>query len=670
MKPAALPALSTANGAGGYTPEAPPVPEEPHALPGIHLVELTPPAAEPPPAAVNADRRLQTKISVTEKDRTLRELLPVLSRLAGVRLTAGNDVADDRASLFLKERPAGEVLTLLARHFDFRWYRKGEGYELVQDRAAKKREDALRKGELAPIEAQLNLATRLTAWKPEQLQDRIKELDAQLQAPGTAEVERARLTAEKQVVIDVLVSAPAVTTSLTLFRGLSAEQIDEILAGGELRFSSANGTLSAELAERIHETTASLAQIFGDLPKLQADATIRLTDGEEEEFVPPTRRRRQLHLECKFTTLRGTRKEPRNWGSRWSPALPAPAAGQSSAGAAEGRDPALRTTVELELPGPERQPPPIVGGSLSAQAATGTVWGKRATVGDVAQALFRATGLEVVTDGFVGARIDPALLRGWRTVASVLDTLANEQDYSWSKRGKLVLLRDRRYYLDRPAEAPDRLVRPFRQRVLKAGRLGLDDLAGLTAALTDPQVHSLGDYWGWYLEDSGILPADWLFTHRQHLRFWAALSPAQRAEAAAGGGLPVARMTPGQQRLWLQGLSAPPESASTPAPEQPTPTAAEVGDGGFRLKTAEAQQLLYLHTSDDGKRRLGNTLSVEGPATLDVRKFMSFDPPSSAVEPAGPQHTLDVYHFSYHLGGKTEPVRAVSVRIPRLMKVR
>src|SRR5262245_49670604 len=71
---------------------------------------------QPAVAAVfRGDTRLDQKVSLTQKNVPLGEVLPPLGRTLHVPLTANVDAADDKVSLFLKERPAAEVLSLVAR---------------------------------------------------------------------------------------------------------------------------------------------------------------------------------------------------------------------------------------------------------------------------------------------------------------------------------------------------------------------------------------------------------------------------------------------------------------------------------------------------------------------------------------------------------------------------
>ncbi|MGV3720737.1 MAG: hypothetical protein ACO1SX_07480, partial [Actinomycetota bacterium] len=601
------------------------------------------------------DAALAPLLTLKEKDRPLGELLPRLGRQLKTRLSAARSVSDDKVSLFLTKRPAAETLTLIGRHLGFRWRRTTDGYELLQDIAGKQREEALFRNELEPIETQLNLASRLMRLPQKELRARLDELDAKLKTDSLTPAERATMGAEKQIAIDALVASTTVGTSLAMFRALTPAQVDALLGGTELTYSTATGTLAPILAEKIYETTATLESINGPQAKLQADATIRVTDVADQDDVPPPRKDRQLRLECQYNTVRGERGKPLYWGTRWAPTIPDLPDTDAAVTSATTTDPDLKRLVELMLPGPARQPGRWNGGGgVIGAAVLGYVWTRQATLAEVAEAIQHATGLEVVADSFVSARIDPALLRPRQPLIDVLGTLARELDYKWEKKGRLITLRSRRYYRDRPAEAPSRIVNAFRDQVLRENALSLDSLASLCAALPDPQVRSMYRYWGWYLEDTRILPVDSLFPRRAHFRFWNGLSPTQKSAARAGAVLPVAQMLPAQQALWTAALFAPPVSSRTPSPELRGPTPAELSGGGFSLRSYEAQLMSFITPVDDGKRLVGTSISVEGPRSVDPLKFVSTEN-GGKPEGAGPQVSATGYEFRYFLGGRKEP---------------
>jgi hypothetical protein len=95
-------------------------------------------------AELPEDPRLDPAVSLAERDRPLGELVAALGREIDVPLRASRDTANDKVTLFLKERPAREVMALLARHFDFQWVRGETRYELIQNEESRAREAALR----------------------------------------------------------------------------------------------------------------------------------------------------------------------------------------------------------------------------------------------------------------------------------------------------------------------------------------------------------------------------------------------------------------------------------------------------------------------------------------------------------------------------------------------
>jgi len=639
--------------------------------PGQVLPVAFVPTPEPPEeggsvaVTLRGDTRLSSRMILAEKDRTLGELLPRLGKRLHVPLTAGREVADDKLTLFLRERSAAEALTLAARHLGFKWHRTGEGYELRQDLASRQREQALLRNELQPIETQLNLAAR---WLPETVarkKERMAEIDAQIKGGGIGAEEQARLSAERRTLTDAWLEPARVDASLMLFRSLTPAQVDAVLAGGEFRYSTANGTLPPLIATRVYDSTAILEQTFGPQARVQADVTLSLSDVEDLDELPPSRKNRQLLLRTQFSTIRGSKEDPHYWGAGWAPPVPAPVLPPPD-GMVTDLD--LKRTVELNLPGPDRQPPTIMGGSMICAAQLGNVWPKQATVADVAEAIHRSSGLEVVADSFVSARLDPALLRGRRPLAEVLQKVAEELDYTWEKRGKLLLLRDRRFYRDRPAEVPERLLQPFRARVIQQGTLTLDELAELAARLSDTQARGMYRYWGWYLEGTGILPTDYFFGHRQHLRFWASLSPMQRAMLRSGGTLAVADLLPAQRQLWADGLTSPPETARTPSDGQRIPNVAEVAQGSFRLRITENTAALFITPVVDGKRQPATGIIVEGKPGYDIRKLVQSEAGNPPIEMAAPPLSLAGYSFQYYVGGEPKPLRTARVLIAPLQK--
>jgi beta-lactamase regulating signal transducer with metallopeptidase domain len=554
-------------------------------------------------AALSGDARLDAGITAAWKGRPLGEALTALGRDLQVPLRASRDTADEKVSLFLGERPAREVLLLLSRHFDFRWSRREDGYELGQSAAARSREAALREEErvaqLAAIHASMERAARMGALPREPLEARDKELRELLSQEDLAPEERARVEEEAAVLADTLHAgrAPAVV----IYQGLGPAQVRHLLEGRELHLSARDGTLPPAAARLVRQASVETAQLMARFWGIsrqealgehlpggagEAGALVRLYDTGNSQVGPPPRGGFPLRLE--FTFPAGDGEDP--WSSRipWSvEARPLP---QSSAIATATDDPALTQRVRLELRAPRaRRSPADPDYESTWQFFGGSAWpAGMETLADLGEALHRATGLQIVADGYIRARLAPESVAGERSVVSILDQVANELDYTWRKEGSLIFLRSRPYYRDRVEEVPERILRPWRRQVTANRAATLDHLAWLAAALTDPQAHGVHQYWGWYFEDTPALPpnrgAGGFNGSRQHLRFWAGLGPAQRRAALAGRILPAAQMTSAQRQAFLTALMAPAGYENDPSGLRQVPTLPAILDGGFRLE--------------------------------------------------------------------------------------
>jgi hypothetical protein len=202
---------------------------------------------------LDRDSRLDVKLSLAEKDRPLGDIVAGLGREINVPLRASRDIADDRATLFLDDRPAVEVLGLVARQFDFQWYRRGNGYELGQTIASRNREAALRAQALgeewAAVRTEMERRPAMADTPRARLVDREQEIVQRLQDEDLDDSELQRLSEERTLVVDAL--HPGRAPAQAIFRALNPDQIQQLLAGRDLWLSSADGTLPRRIAEMV-----------------------------------------------------------------------------------------------------------------------------------------------------------------------------------------------------------------------------------------------------------------------------------------------------------------------------------------------------------------------------------------------------------------------------------
>jgi hypothetical protein len=575
----------------------------------VWILVLPASAASPHPAdnSLQQDPRLDVKVSIAQKDRPLREILAALRCEMKVPLRAGRDTADDKATLFLDERPAAEVMARIAGQFDFQWRPYREGYELVQTPASQARERALREqklqAELSAVQAEMERPPLLVDTPRWRLEESEAEIAQRLQSEDMEASERDRLSEERAAIIEAL--HPGRAPAVAIYRSLTDSQVRLLLEGHDLWLSSAGGTLPPALAEPIRQAereamTLSPWTAFFELlgperwPPANTELVVRLVDpsDEIEGPLPPG----EPHLRLEFIVPIRHEGDWQIWGIpgwRADGKLPVPAVTPTKTD-----DPALMQPVALTL---SRLVPPL---SPEEQRAPdllpdrGTWPPELPTLGDVSEALHQTTGLEIVADSFVRDRLDAetaAALNGHlQPVARLLDRVANSLDYTWRKEGNVLYFRSRHWPRNRAEEVPERFLRPFRQRVQRTGAATLDDLAGLAAALTDAQARGLSHYWGWYFQDTPALPpiggSGGFYGCRRLLRFWASLTPMQRAAALKGVILPFSRLEFRQRQAYVESLGSLKGSGFFGELYRPA-APEEVAEGGFGCQVDRSPEM-------------------------------------------------------------------------------
>lgn len=95
------------------------------------------------------DPRLAEKLSFQANCLPFPQALAQMSAKTGVSLTADSSLKDDLVLLQVRERPIGEVMTRLAKHFSLAWERTGEApeykYNVGQSAEARRAEDTVRR---------------------------------------------------------------------------------------------------------------------------------------------------------------------------------------------------------------------------------------------------------------------------------------------------------------------------------------------------------------------------------------------------------------------------------------------------------------------------------------------------------------------------------------------
>jgi hypothetical protein len=210
-----------------------------------------------------------------------------------------------------------------------------------------------------------------------------------------------------------------------------------------------------------------------------------------------------------------------------------------------------------------------------------TGWSFRDLLPDVA----RTYDVQILSDAYAntqGGFQTPGTLPTEPTALfALLDGLAGFRQ-SWDHHGRLIRLRDRTWFLDRPKEIPLRLIRRWKPLLDQYGMLPLDECARAAAELTDVQLESLRGL------SSELELADYLsnlgglYHARYPLRLYASLSPAEQQALHRGEAIPVTRMTPAQRPLFLAALQEEDRQRSEPM------DLAQWAGGSFSMALASA----------------------------------------------------------------------------------
>jgi hypothetical protein len=567
-------------------------------------------AAKRPGSVLRAVAGLDQPVTYTETKIPLGELIAKVAADTHVALGAAPDVADEPVAVVVQALPARELLEQIADLLDYRWSvrrvgdreaeRSGKGgkegrgaesprpnaqgptpnaprptpsFEIWQDLASKQREETLRRAVTGAAE------------------ERFRQ-----------EVARAvQMAGFSQPQIDAIVAANEREHQRR--RGLSPEQrgaIEEspeekkraLWAGTAYRLRAPMARVSAKLVGRLtprqwsellqerQSIAFSTQPTAGELP-LPPDLarTIRETRPEPVErhmaagnaALDEHLRRREQELRDQWAAATGFRVTVSHGGGLTGRGSLAVQVGVQpirsgapfrsiSFGLDNGTwlifsDGAPDVRPESELLRPERlaamAKDPVFGiqkpfktEALPPAGDEDAAWKLQELLPDLA----RAYGVQFLADAYWNA---PSFgpVRSLEKKPTALFALLDQwvsYAYTWDRREKLIRLRSRTWYFDRPREIPLRLARRWQALYERDGGLSLDEYAASVAALPEAQSEGLRD-----VEEHLRLPGLDVHSQRLFLRLYGELLLAQRQALWQGVSLPVAQLSPDQRDLFL-----------------------------------------------------------------------------------------------------------------------
>jgi hypothetical protein len=549
---------------------------------------------------------LDKRVTYTETKIPLGELVQKVAAETGVPLVAARDVADEPVAVVVKEFPARELLQQLANLLDYQWGRRGQSgawrYEIWQDLASKRREEALRQAVFADVEQRfrqelgryLEMATlsqeqieRLVAAE-EQRRQELDKLTPEQRAALDSRPEARERNQRFSIAQTLLSPVPRVLVSL--LSRLAPQQWAILHEEGSITFSTepqspASGNPALHLPDEVGRIfRASQLRIY--LPRARGVAS----DSESEAQM----RRREKGLQERWAAATGYRVTIRltadqlPMGGPFSLSAEATPLrnGAPSQFSVAGRGPGTslflsvdpvdfqqRAVADTPQRRAELEKNPVMGVKKSfkpeatpradrSEPWTNSGW----RVQELMPALARTYGIQFISDAYWGvpsyseqevATREPAALY------TLLDRLAGYTHF-WDRQGNLVRLRSRAWFFDRPGEVPLRLLRHWKELCDEHGALPLEAYLEMVTSLTDGQLQTLGT-----LVNAGLLPRELhdlstVHSARYALRLYGSLSPVQRQALWQGRAISVSQMTPTQRQLFAAAFREPRRARLTP----------------------------------------------------------------------------------------------------------
>lgn len=537
--------------------------------------------------AAVVDARLFQKLTLQLKGTSLEEFCAALERQTRVAIRASRGIQDEKVTVFVKDRPARELMREVSRLFGFMWIRSGEEgaykYELVQDLRSQLAEQELRNRDLNA--ALLALDEKMGAYQPylgltpEQIRSKLQN------AQGA---ERAGL--QKFL-------GPQ-WGGMQVYHRLTPGERAALLAGQALKYDTASARPDRRLPE---EWRKPLIRTFGDQAMAWSDQENNLIIGPMEflkqQGLSPTPivdwpgASAQVSLSINHSELGEVALQsetgyvtpykdrtpgvsaPGVLATAQSPSVARP--DNAAANARERGYPAFRPVVSFrpepscpvwkaaEKARKEGKEPPggavvvpgqrtYAGNEFQCLERAQRLAEPHLTSADVWEEVHRKTGLPIVADFYSRLYPRPALTIEKKSVFEALCKTGDELGARWKRDGEYLLCRSTSFFWDKQKEVPNRLLERWTHDATEQGGLPFADLVEM-ASLSDQQLDSkrVADLVShcWDLKEWNLMDTPMgYYAARPWLRLLAELPVSYRERARSEEGLALGQIPPAHQQ--------------------------------------------------------------------------------------------------------------------------
>lgn len=500
------------------------------------------------------DAALSASVTLAVKGESLADTLKLLQKQTGVQLQAARDVADQKVTIFVDDKPLRKVMEGLSVLLEYHWTAKDLGgrkvYEIWEDEKTRlARDEWFNKAAAKAWEeadAELQRKSEFAAMSEEQLNDLRQQLSAKLSMGSDSAARK-----DWEALLSFL-NNPAIVPVARLYGKLSPQALEAFRTGMTLYFDS----ISDEEAWLIPDDSARvLAESSSNTMSVNGKRLV--PDGVNLEICSAAGRE-SVSASATVALRMGNPSVPyRLPDGRESAAF--------STSACMYPIPMCRRSIQEACPLPQNHLPKEDVGDrqvtwdVAEVAEEASLPGEStsesnavANRSDILALLHRKLGLQIIADhysewGSWAAAKDRPL----KDVRASFETMYNHanvrpcQAYSGFD-GDFLYMRAKDVRACNLREIPNRLLRPWQTVYSKQGCLGLNEL-GEIAQLTEDQMP---------YTDSRLMGLGERPVTGPVLRLYGLLTPSQRKEAFSGG-TSTAAFTPAQRDALITLLPTP-----------------------------------------------------------------------------------------------------------------
>jgi hypothetical protein len=673
---------------------------------------LTATATGRPRDAIDGIAGLQKPVTFTETKIALGELVERVATDTGVALGAATDVADEPVTVVVNEMPARQLLEELASLLDYRWRQRGSEREsgreengrrqrpkprehspearhatpfceIYQDVGARQREEALRQSArdrvARMLQQEIRGAIEMAALPTDTLQTIVKEGESlRWRSARTADEARRK----QRLLLAEQMLSPVSRELARMLERLSSAQWAQLGVRGELAFSS--DPRAGELP-----LPTGMIDLFRASQPSMAYPIRRSSSPEHNSFMERANRERdvvqrqiwqratgyRILVELDWSSLERASGSlalhaavtipPGNlpvevtgpYGMKFRPLVFLGGAGTQISLSANPRD-AQQKTDEQTRHRQEFEKDPALGTLRGFQPASvpgiSSIYAGLWWLRELLPELARIYDVDFIADAYwlsapVFAR---EVTREPAALYRILDRTAGPLQ-QWDRRGRLIRMRSRTWFFDRPREVPLRLVRRWQSVCREHGALPIAEWRDLLGALNQEQLETMPDILMQteLPSEMGRAPAA-----RYLIRFEATLSAAQREALRQGTALRVEQLSAMQRDLLGLALLDANRHYGL------TPTAASVTEGSLTLVQQPQTRVI--------QRLAGRSRYLDEAPTAPVARPAAPLPGGTALMPPMPgteptkRHAIIALHMEARQEDKTLRTAAITIAQP------